>query len=158
MADPGLSSTEAASSFEPANAATRQLIDADKIDLPPVAATCAPEDLVDDDTKDLLAHISGSFPTLPVGRSSIRIGAKERGEYLKVLSAMHRCGKLGFMRAPMGVASFFVVGNAGKDRQRPIWNGAEISTACARPPLPPRLGNPAAFLDICVSAGKRLYF
>ena len=147
-----------AASFEPAFAPERPTLDADKIDLLPAAAICTPESLVDDHTRDMLARIADIFPDAPIGLASVRIGAREQPEYLRVLAAMHGCGKLRFMHMPSGVASFFVVGRATKDRQRPIWNGADISAAWLRAPLPPRLRNPAAFRDVRVADGKRLCF
>ena len=142
--------------FEPAHAAPRPTLNSDMLALPSKAALCSPERLVDKQFQGILERIKDIFPEHPVRVKSVRVTKNELHDYAKVVGRMHQCGKLAFMLHPKGVASFFVVAKPN-GQQRPIWNGAEISEACRRPVAPPRFGNPASFVDICVAPGSQVF-
>ena len=143
--------------FEPAHAAPRPTLNPDMLALPSKAALCSPERLVDKQFQGILERIKDIFPDHPLVVKSVRVTKNELHDYAKVVGRMHQCGKLAFMLHPKGVAAFFVVAKPN-GQQRPIWNGAEISEACRRPVAPPRLGNPASFVDICVAPGSHVFF
>ena len=153
-----LTPERALESFEPSSAPAAPTLNSDKIDLPPKAATCQPLDLVGTDLRHQLTTIADIFPEEPMGVAHLRVSAADRPEYVKFVVWMLDIGKATLHTSPSGVGAFFVVGKPGKDRLRPIWNGGSISEATVRPPMPRRLGNPAAFVDLEVPAGQRLWF
>ena len=143
-------------SFEPYAAAPPPRLVAEQVDLPPVAASCDPLELVGPDLLAKLRRPRSIFPRAPVGVGSVRAPRGARGEYIQVIIRMLDAGKMGLCFAPSGVGAFFTVPKSTPGHLRPIWDGGPVSELCQRPPAPRRLGNPASFLELLVRPGERL--
>lgn len=132
-------------------------LSASRVDLPPVAATCDPQQLIEAaDYLDLLDPDS-LFSSGVIERSQFRrpTGANRR-EYLKLVVQQLLCGKTTLRTQVKAVGDVFTVGKAD-GRQREVWNGGAISAACLEPPPPPLLANPSCFVDLQFRASERTY-
>jgi len=147
--------------YEPTNGMALPALNADAVDLPPIAATCDPAALVPASFWKQLAEPGGVFvetsgdaATSPHARAPF--GA-ERTEYLRLTWRELQLGKLRLATDVAATGSVFARSKAG-DRQRPLWNGRDISLLAARPPKPPSLANPSCFGDLVVQKGEQIFF
>ena len=66
-----------------------------------------------------------------------------RVEYIRLVRAQCRSGKLELAPDSRFTADIFGVAKEASGRQRGVWNGAELADLAVRPPIPPMLGNPS---------------
>lgn len=159
MDDPLSDDDQVLASYEPGGTVKVPVLCADKIDLPPKASTCDALSNVGPALAERLSHPDEIVPPHRVGIDSIKIGKPDADEYREIMARMYSIGKIKLSARPSGVGSFFAVGKPGRDRQRPIWNGGDVSALSAPPPpLPRRLGNPASFVDIEAGSSRQLLF
>ena len=133
-------------------------LEAQRVDLPPRACTCDPLIHLRGKVTEAFASPEALFPAaLPREVSSLRRFRGDEVEYHKLTARSLRCGKLRLGHNQRAGAQIFTVGKGSSDGLREVWNGSLVSACAARPPKPPRLGNPGAFPWI-YTGGARLYF
>ena len=130
------------------------------VDLPAVAGTCNPSQLVPQQLWEQVSDPARVFPQNCEPASCWSHAAApevERRAYVHLTARELRCGKLRLRLAVKGVANIFAAPKATKGRQRKIWDGSVLSQMASPPPKPHRLANPSSFLDICVPKQAELY-
>ena len=88
------------------------------------------------------------FPNLNPGLAKVgRVARRDEREYARLVVRQLRSGKVGMRQQVKAGASVFTRGKAS-GRLREVWNGSKLSGASLRPPAPPHLPTPIAFLDL----------
>ena len=133
-------------------------LQADKVDLPPVAATCDTQRHIPPELHSMVTAPDTLFPACcrgDTGEFSIS-SFRDRAEYLKLVWRQLQCGKLKLRRQVHACGDVFSVSKSG-GRQREIWNGSIISAKAERPPPPLHLANPSCFVDLMFLPGQEVY-
>jgi len=133
--------------------------DPECVDLPDRAAQVDPLDAVDQSCRSSLLDPGRLFPdegwdSLPPAKA-IGLTAPR---YAALTARLLRCGKACLRRDVVARASVFLIGKHGGTRLREIWSGNHISARAARPPVPPRLGNPGVFKRLYKRPGVTFFF
>ena len=88
---------------------------------------------------------------------SPNFSAGERVEYVKLIVKHWRNGQCGLRSYVHASAPIFAVSKPGKEKQRVIWNGSELSRRAALPPKPPLLISPTSLAHLEASHGSPVW-
>ena len=125
-----------------------------------VADTCGVIDPLPFFSPDAAAVINSVDDLFPGGTSQLvkdaSFAAGPRSEYVRLVCAQLRAGKLGLAGSAEAAGPVFVVGKSGSDRLREIWHGGALTRAAASPPKPPLQATPAALGHLEASRDRPL--
>lgn len=120
------------------------------------AGGCDPMPLLSPEIRAVVASPAILFEDAPEGLSRFPgFYAGERDEYVRLVVAQVRCGKLGLADSVAGGGTVFTVAK-GDGAQREVWHGKRVSGAARRPPRPEHLASPTAFRSLELVEGRRL--
>ena len=118
----------------------------DRVDLAVRASTCDPLIYMDPAHARALADPAVLFlHEIPTDVSEHKRFTGSRREYVNLTARMAISGKVRFRHKAWASAQVFAVGKKSSGQLREVWCGDRISAVAAKPPLPPRLGNPGVF-------------
>ena len=141
--------------FEEPDSAQYVATDGDKVDFPKRAATCDPSKLMPPEAWVSVSNADNVFPNpIPCPMFATAESAQERFSYARLSYLELACGKIGLAVKVKGCARVFDVPKPGMDTHRLVWNGSFLSNCAREPPPPPRLANPAVFLELVSVPGQ----
>jgi hypothetical protein len=151
------SCSEAWAAFHQPNANTSVPLNAKLVDNLVKAGTCDPAQLLPNDIAALVSTPVALFPQAPTALNKFAsFYSGQRSEYVQLVIAQLRCGKLSLAGDVRAGGSVFAIEKSGGSRQREVWNGSRVSRAAADPPRPRHLASPSAFKAFDLAPGKRL--
>jgi len=133
--------------------------DGSNVALPMQSGLCDPTPCLSDSARRIVSDPSLLFPSAQWSSltPALRIGIG-KPDYARLVWTMVANGKVSLMRHPAAAASVFAIPKKGSTNLREIWAGQHISALSARPPAPPRLGNPGVFSRIVRAPHAQLWF
>lgn len=135
-----------------------QPLRADLVDVPIKAAQCDPLTRLPPEKRDVVTDTSALFPSTHSGLQLFKgIRGSQREEYIKIVVAQLKAGKLGLSSRVVAGGTVFGRMKANGTSMRLIWHGSAVSQCAARPPLPPHLASPCCFTVQELRAGERLF-
>ena len=142
--------------FEAAGSQPISTLRADSVDVPDVAGTCNPLDLVPESARALIGGAGHVFSTVPADLSKFTgFFAGERLEYIRLCLRQLKAGLLSLSRSCLGGGTVFPVEKAD-GRQRVVWHGTRCSEVASRPPKPRHLANPSVLSFLSLTDGEQL--
>ena len=130
---------------------------AELVDIPDCAGTCDPLKVLSKEVVEMISSADLVFPDPPQGLRRFKgFYAGERHEYIKLVIAHLRCGKVRLAKTCLGGGTVFPVKKTDGIRQREVWHGSRVSAAAAKPPCPRHLASPSAFKGMQLLPGRRL--
>ncbi|CAE7309869.1 unnamed protein product, partial [Symbiodinium sp. KB8] len=118
---------------------------ADRVDNLRLAAACDPTPSLPVAVQTVVADSEALFAGAPRGLELFEnFSAGSRVEYVKLIVAQLRCGKLGLSQVCKGGGTSLAVGKPGGLRLREVWHGRRVSQAAEVPPKPRHLASPTA--------------
>jgi len=134
--------------FESGASAEPLTLVAESVDVPLLAGTCDPLNVVSPHFGQKIADAQSVFPSPPPGLNRFRgFWAGEREQYVALIVRQLRARLLTLAGTCKGGGTIFPVGKS-LGRQRAVWHGTRVSEAAAAPPAPRHLADPSAFAHL----------
>jgi hypothetical protein len=135
-----------------------EAFNADAFDLLQSSGTVDPMQCLDPLTRNCIIERPGIFPRSAMGLEKFPgVRRADKDEYAKLVALQLRSRKVELVDSVLAGGSVFAVGKKGSAKMREVWDGSRISLASQRPPKPPQLASPTAFLDL-EATRSRPYF
>ena len=80
----------------------------------------------------------------------------DRAEYMKLVAAQLRSGKVTLRRRIKGGGTVFAVPKKGSQKLREVWHGSQVSAAAVPAPRPPHVATPSGLLRLESTSGSPL--
>ena len=131
---------------------------ANLVDCLPHAGLVDPLPFLPCEAKDILTDPEKLFPNgVEMNKRQSKFTGGDRSEYVKLVVRHLEAGQCGLQRDIVSSASVFAVAKSGKQAQRAIWNGQQLSTCAVPPPKPPKLVSPTALVRLEASRERPIW-
>lgn len=125
---------------------------ASRVDNLEVAAAIDAQAALDSTVREVLSDPRQLFPNFLPGLACFeKFSSGDRREYVLLVAAQLRAGKLGLTTLPCGGGTVLAVGKQDSLRQREVSHGRRVSQCALHPPPPRHLACPSALLRLKVS-------